>query len=189
MMASHSSIPLSDIWQYQMHDSTACWQAFFKIQTQNMDALTQWQSCIGQSCTAWLNVWQQWQDALGQWLTSWSDISGYALKSTPPFGMLFPPLDDLSRLHQALIQLMAQSTDIMRTGLGALAPGWAVELTTQVADLETAMTGINQHLETIAARLDTSDTVVTEQIQALRDQVQTTHAATAQQLRALTQRP
>jgi hypothetical protein len=99
MMVSHSSIPLLNSWPFQMHDSTTYWQAFFKVQTQNMDALTQWQSCMGQSYTAWLNMWQQRQDALGPWLTNWSDISGYALQSTPPFGRLFPPLDDLSRLN------------------------------------------------------------------------------------------
>jgi hypothetical protein len=187
-MASYSILPLLDIWQDQIHDSTTCWQEIFKVQEKSVDALTQWQSCMDQSYTEWSSLWQQWQSALRQWLTNWSDISGYTLQSNPSLGMLFPPLGDLSRLNQAVIQLMEQSHESMLTEFGALVADRTAELTAHVTQLATAITSINQHLEMIIARLETSDTFVTEQVQALRDQMQTAYAATTQQLTALTQR-
>jgi hypothetical protein len=36
--------------------------------------------------------------------------------------MFFPPLEDLSRLNQALMQLMEHSTDSLLTGIGRWRP-------------------------------------------------------------------
>jgi hypothetical protein len=157
MMTDHSSTSLLEIWQCQMNDSTTYWQEWFKAQMQGIDPLTPWQPLMDQSYAEWSSLWQQWHNALQQWLTNWSNISGCTLQSNPPFGMLFPPLEDLSRLNQALIQLMEQSTDSILTGIGALAPGRAAELTEHVTQLETAISHITGHLEAISTRLETSE--------------------------------
>jgi hypothetical protein len=155
-MTDHSSSSLLAIWQDQINDSATFWQEFFKVPIHGIDPLTPWQPFIEQSYAEWSSLWQQWQNALQQWLTNWSDISGCTLQSNPPFGMFFPPLEDLSRLNQALMQLMEHSTDSMLTGIGVLAPGWAAELTAQVAQLDTAITDITHHLEAIRTCLETS---------------------------------
>jgi hypothetical protein len=188
-MADPSSSSLLELWQCQMSDSTTYWQEFFKAQTQVIDPLTRWQSYMEQSYAEWSSLWQQWHDALEQWLANWSDLSGYTLQSNPPFGMLFPPLEGLSRLNKVVIQLMEHSTDSMLTGIGALVPGRVAELTEQVTQLETAITGINQYLERMTARVETSE-ASDAQLELTADmvQVKTAMADVHQSLETLTAR-
>ena len=155
-MADHSSPFLLELWQHQMNDSTTYWQELFKAQSRSIKSLTQWQSCIDQHYAEWSSLWQQWQNTLGQWLTNWSDLSSYALQSNVPYGMLFPSSEDITRLNRVIIQLMEQCADGVFTGLGALGPGRAAELTEQVSQLETAVSDLNQYLEAMTTRLETS---------------------------------
>jgi hypothetical protein len=188
-MADHSSSSLLEIWQGQMNDSATFWQEFFKVPTQGIDPLTPWQPFMEQSYAEWSSLWQQWQNALQQWLTNWSDISGCTLQSNPPFGMFFPPLEDLSRLNQALIQLMEHSTDSLLTGIGALSSGRAAELTVQVAQLETAISDITQHLEAIRTRLEMSTASdVQSELTGEMAHVKTTMAGVTRHLESLTAR-
>jgi len=188
-MADHSNSSLLEIWQDQMNDSATFWQEFFKVPTHSIDPLTPWQPFIEQSYAEWSNLCQQWQNALQQWLTNWSDISGCTLQSNPPFGMFFPPLEDLSRLNQALMQLIEHSTDSMLTGIGALAPGRAAELTEQVAQLVTAISDITHHLEAIHTRLETSAASdVQSELAADMVHVKTTMADVNRYLESLTAR-
>jgi chromosome segregation ATPase len=103
--------------------------------------------------------------------------------------MFFPPLEDLSRLNQALMQLMEHSADSMLTGIGALAPGRAAELTAQVAQLETAISEITHHLEAMRTRLETSATSdVQSELTADMAHVKTTMADVTRHLESLTAR-
>ena len=188
-MADPSSSSLLEIWQGQINESMTYWQKWLTIQTPSIDQLTPWQSFMEQSYDGWSSLWQHWLNALEQWLTNWADLSGYTLQSNPPFGMLFPPLEELSRLNKAVIELMEQSTDSLLTGFGALAPGRAAELTEHVTQLEAAITDINQHLEAMTTRLETSEASDGQaQLTATMTQLETAMASVNHHIEKITER-
>jgi hypothetical protein len=187
-MPDNRSPSLFDIWQEQLDDSTKYWQSFLSTQTQNTALSAWWQPLIEQNCTEWSALLHQWQQALMQWLENGSNVVGCTLQSEAPFGAIFPPLEDLSRLNKIVIDLMGRSTDGILAGFDMLSLGRVSALTDQIGRLETAVAEINQHLDTLAERLHTSDASVTQQVDGLRDQVQTAHDVLSQYLEALTQR-
>src|SRR5687767_11424033 len=128
-MADNRSPSLFEIWQGQLDDSIKSWQSFLSTQTQSADPSAWWQPIMDQSCTEWSMLWQQWQQALNQWLENGFHIAGCMLRSNAPFGAIFPPLEDLSRLNKVVIDFMEQSTACLLAGFGTLSLGRIAALT------------------------------------------------------------